>query len=615
MRRWLGVALAMLLVSGCAQPPVTVGSKQAVQDRIVAEMMARMIEEAGLPVKTRLGIGDSGETYEALRAGAIDVYPEYTGTARALVGLPHIGDQQAERAELDAIFGALGFRFLAPFGFESSFVVVTRRSVADSRGLSQLSDLGQVSRQLRLGVSRGFAERPADGLNAFINRFDLKFRDVEIVPERDRERLYEMLIEDRIDVAVGFSTDPQITDFGLVVLPDETGFFPVYEAVPLAAEASLAAHPGLADALAPLAGVLTADKLRDLVREVQIGGAAPKAVAIRALADAGLVEAVFETPQIPLAIAVNAAELGGSAANTALRAVRMAMPGRAVATTPAADPIVEIIERKARLAVVPAAAHFRYDSGEVVRDERLEAIGVVGSSVVHAIARVDGPESLAEADVIATGPVGSPSHLIGQVLAQHAEREVRLRPLADGDLASAKAALDSGRADAAIVVATRGRGDLKAMFAETDGLRLIDSASWWRGAPRLALPFLRPATLSRQSYPELNTVVPVLAMQTVLTGPAPSETSALGQQGPSSFTTRIGPLTDAKVRAIDAALGPRPDVIANLRRARALSPEIQPQATARNPHPDQALLTLGIFGFIAFAGWLLVRRGPGDNDA
>ena len=80
-----------------------------------------------------------------------------------------------------------------------------------------------------------------------------------------------------------------------------------------------------------------------------------------------------------------------------------------------------------------------------------------------------------------------------------------------------------------------------------------------------------------------------------------------GRQGPISFDDRLEPLADTTLRAIDAALGARPDVGANLRAAPALSPAPPEAPSARNPRPDQALLTAGIFAYLAIAGWLPLR--------
>ncbi len=609
--RGLVVLVAMLtLLAGCERTPVVVGSKDTVQDRILAEMMAGAIEAEGLRVELRTGLGDSADLFQALRAGDVDLYPEYSGTALALLGSPPADDRTAVFSRLEGPFAALGLEFLKPLGFESRYTLVTRRGLAQAEGIATIRDLARRSEKLRLGVSRAYAERPQDGLSAFLERFGLDFRDVVIVPEHRRTDLYGRLVEERVDVVIGFSTDPQIADFGLVAVGVDQPFFPAYDAAPLTTTAALERHPQLGPALDRLAGQLDAAGLRDLVRQVQVGGRTPRAVARIALARIGLLDQPDSLPDLPLTIAIEPREIGSRTANRTLNAVRTAMPGRAVSLAPDTTPLGAVASGKSRLAVVPGAAHFRLTADGVVRDESVEAIGAVGPSLLYAIAGTDGPSRLGRASRVATGPVGSPGHLIASVLARHGTAEIALVPQSGSGAAVIGDAIGRGEAEAGLVIATRQRSDVVELLVSRPELRLVDADKWWQGPVRLALPFLGEATLRPDRHPGLERTVSVLSMQTVLTGPAPAEDEVLGRQGPVSFRTEPAPLTDATVRAIDAALGTRPDVDASLRAAAALSPGPAPQSSARNPRPDQAVLSAAIFAYLAFAGWLLVRRRP-----
>ena len=601
--------VAVLALSGCARAPVVVGSKDTIQDRILAEMMALTLEARGIAVDRRIGLGDSSDLFQALQVGGVDVYPEYSGTALAMLDAPPESDPDAVRQRLAAPFAALGLEFLPPFGFESRFVPVTRRSLARSLQLAGVTDLAPVADELRLGVSRDFAERPRDGLSGFLARFGLDFRDVVVVQEEQRENLYQQLVDERIDVMIGFSTDPQIVDFGFVPLKTDRPFFPAYEAAPLTSTAALARTPALSEALEPLFGVIDAPMLREMVRQVQVTGRTPRAVAAIVLSRLGIVETSTATPpEIPLAIAIESHELGSSPANRTLAAVRMAMPGRAVALTPGPRPLEALALGEARMAVVPAAAHFVLTPDGAVRDESVEAIGVVGRSVLYAIAADEGPARLGGARIVATGPEGSPSHLIASVVARHADTEIRLAPQEAGDAATIGAAIGRDAADAGVLIASRQRADVLDLLREQPDLRLVDASAWWQGTARLALPFLQEAVLRPETHPHLDGAVSVLSMQTVITGAAAPEATTLGRQGPISYDTRVQSLSDTTVRAIDRALAIHPQVGASLRTAPALAPRPPNTPTARNPRPDHALLTVGIFAYLAVAGWLLVRR-------
>ncbi|MFO7759722.1 MAG: glycine betaine ABC transporter substrate-binding protein [Roseovarius sp.] len=601
--------LAALALSGCARTPVIVGSKDTVQDRILAEMMALTLEARGIDVERRIGLGDSSDVFQALQVGGVDIYPEYSGTALAMLDAPPESDPDVVRERLAAPFGALGLEFLPPFGFESHFVPVTRRSLARGRQLAGVTDLAPIAGELRLGVSQSFAERPRDGLSGFLARFDLDFGDVVVVQQEQRESLYQQLVDERIDVMIGFSTDPQIVDFGLVPLKMDRAFFPAYEAAPLTSTAALERTPALSEALEPLVGAIDAPMLREMVRQVQVAGRTPRAVAAIALSRLGIAEGGAATPpEIPLAVAIESHELGSSPANRSLAAVRTAMPGRAVALTPSPRPLEALARGEARMAVVPAAAHFRLTPDGAVRDEGVEAVAVVGRSVLYAIAADEGPARLGGARIVATGPEGSPSHLIASVVARHADTDITLAPQEAGDAATIGAAIGSGAADAGLVIASRQRGDVVGLLREQPDLRLVDASAWWHGTARLALPFLREAVLRPESHSNLDRTVSVLSMQTVITGAASPEATTLGRQGPISYDTRVQSLSDTTVRAIDRALGIHPHVGASLRTAPALTSKPPATPTAHNPRPDHALLTLGIFAYLAVAGWLLVRH-------
>ena len=608
------IAAVALVLAGCGEPPVIVGSKEPTQDRILAEMFALLLEDEGVPVERRIGLGDSAENFEALRRGAIHLYPEYTGTALGLIGAPPTRDRAAALATLRAAYGDLGLVFLEPLGFESNYIFVTRRALATAQDLERVSDLRRLARRLVLGVTSTFAERPADGLDATLDRYGLVFEDVVVSPGSERAPLYDALIAGELDVMVGFATDPEVADFDLARLEVDLAIFPAYEAVPLATAAVVEAEPRLAAALAPLVGRLDPVRVRRATRQVQIGGRSPRGAAAATLAELDLLERAIAEPELPLRIAASPPDIGSRAAIRVLRAVREAMPGRNVAYLESSLPLEEIPPRHARLAVEPAIAHFDVTEDGVVRDERFETVAAVGSSLIHAVARNDGPDRLSDASVIATGPEGSASHKLVSVLARHRSPPPELAPQADNAVATALAAVRDGVADAAVILAARDRPDVAPVRRDgTDELRLIDAIDWWEGPARLQLPFLRTATLARPEGAESDAPVRTVAMQTTLVGPSAPAVSVLGRQGPGAISTELHPLTDATVLAINQALGPHPDVGPHLRRAAALTPEIRPAPTATNPRPGDAALMIVIFGFLAFAGWLLVRPRPADD--
>ncbi|MGM0585994.1 MAG: hypothetical protein ACQEUZ_15215, partial [Pseudomonadota bacterium] len=254
----------------------------------------------------------------------------------------------------------------------------------------------------------------------------------------------------------------------------------------------------------------------------------------------------------------------------------------------------------------PAIAHYEISGRRATLRPGIEAVAVVGSVVAHAFAGPGGPESLAEAERIATGPEGSPSHALAVAAAAWGAAAPEIIPLADSSAATAAAAIEAGGADAALVLAEPGRADLRAALGGPR-MRVIDSASWWRGSARLALPFLRPARVPPGLYGKDEAGAPAVAMQLTLAGPAPPRLTAPARHGPSVYAADALPITDAVVRRLNAALGPGEAVGPHLRAAAVIAPGTPRERAEVNPNPDRAVLSVLIFGFLGWTAWLYAR--------
>ena len=303
MRRvtWAGVTLAMVgaLVVGDAHPlsaqqavdaprarSVVVASKPFAESFVLAELFAVLLEARGVPVERRPGLGATEIAFQALRSGAIDVYPEYTGTGLlALMGETPSGDagavfQRVSRAFLDRG----GLRWLPPLGFENTYAVAVRRATADSLGLSTLTDLAREGGTLVGGFSPDFIGRE-DGLPGLEATYGLALAEVRPLLQAVK---YSALAEGAVDVIDGYSTDGAIVRFDLVVLRDDRAFFPPYEAAALVSSRLTADVPGAVSALTELSGRLDEATMRAANERVEVEGADPAAVARELLVELGL---------------------------------------------------------------------------------------------------------------------------------------------------------------------------------------------------------------------------------------------------------------------------------------------------------------------------------------
>jgi osmoprotectant transport system permease protein len=282
------VALAVLAAAQGAPRPVVVASKPFGESYLLAEIFAQLLEARGIGVARRPGLGATEIAFAALRTGAIDVYPEYTGTGLvAILREPASGDARAVFARVATVFGERwGMRWLPPLGFENTYAIAVRRETARRYGLATIGDLARVDAELRAGFTPDFVGRP-DGLPGLAAAYGLRFRAVRsLVPAVK----YQALAAGEVDVIDGYSTDGLIARYDLVVLRDDRRFFPAYEAAALVGPALVRRNPAAVAALTELSGRIDVDVMRGWNRRVEVANEPVEVVARSALAELGLVQ-------------------------------------------------------------------------------------------------------------------------------------------------------------------------------------------------------------------------------------------------------------------------------------------------------------------------------------
>jgi osmoprotectant transport system substrate-binding protein/osmoprotectant transport system permease protein len=226
------LALAFALggtASAAAGPPLLrVGSKKFTESVILGELVAQLAAGAGAGVRVehRRELGGTRVLWDALLAGEIDVYPEYTGTIteELLRGVPP-GTTPDDEALRRALL-ARGVRMGRPLGFDDTYAIGVRRDVAAKLGLTKLSDLARHP-GLRVGLSHEFLDRQ-DGWPALRARYGL---DALRVRGLDHDVAYRGVASGDLDATDLYSTDAEIAALGLRVLADDRGAFPSYRAV------------------------------------------------------------------------------------------------------------------------------------------------------------------------------------------------------------------------------------------------------------------------------------------------------------------------------------------------------------------------------------------------
>ena len=209
------IALALLI----ALAPVRVGSKQFTESVLLGELARQTLAESGVPAVHRRELGGTRVLWEALLAGQIDVYPEYTGTLVQEILSGGAGP-------LDEALRARGVQAGAPLGFEDTYAIGVRRDAALRLGLHTLSDLSRHP-ELRYGLSNEFLRR-ADGWPRLREVYGLS---QEHVTGLQHDLAYRALQSGAIDATDLYSTDAEIRAFDLEVLRDDRRAFPEYRAI------------------------------------------------------------------------------------------------------------------------------------------------------------------------------------------------------------------------------------------------------------------------------------------------------------------------------------------------------------------------------------------------
>ena len=224
----LGALLVSASVAGAAPDGVIrVGSKSFTESYILAEVMAQLVEQVGeARVERRVGLGGTGVTYRALESGAIDLYPEYTGTlSRVILKASALETVAAIRARLEG----RGLTISGALGFANTYALAVRADRAEALGLKRIGDLARHP-ELRAAFSSGFLERE-DGWPGLRVRYGLTLQRVTVM---EHALTYRAIASGDADVMDVFSTDGQLERLRLRLLEDDRRFFPDYSAVLLA---------------------------------------------------------------------------------------------------------------------------------------------------------------------------------------------------------------------------------------------------------------------------------------------------------------------------------------------------------------------------------------------
>ena len=264
----VAVASVALLAPGLsrAAESVVIGGKIFTESYILGEIAAQSIEsQSKVPVERKLGMGNTGILFEALKSGAIDVYPDYTGTlAEAILKQPQLKSVE----EIGRAMGSLGLEISGPLGFNDTYAIAVTDSFAKQHQLHTIGDLARVQSTVRAAFSYEFMDRK-DGYPGMVASYRLNL-DSNNVKRMEHNLSFQAIAEGAVDVMDVYSTDAKIKRFKLQLLEDDRHYFPVYQAVWVARKAFVERFPQEWQILRKVEGTISEEAMRNMNAQVEI---------------------------------------------------------------------------------------------------------------------------------------------------------------------------------------------------------------------------------------------------------------------------------------------------------------------------------------------------------
>ncbi|SMQ85463.1 osmoprotectant transport system substrate-binding protein [Devosia lucknowensis] len=285
----LGAFAALALMSTAASAQVVVSSKIDTEGGVLGNIIKQVLEDNDIAVEDRIQLGATPIMREAILAGEIDIYPEYTGNGAFFFDRAEepiwndAAEAYAEVAKLD--FETNKIVWLTASPANNTWAVALRSDVAEANGLSTFTQFGEWvagGGEVKLAASSEFVNSPA-ALPKFqdVYGFTLTPEQLVVLSGGDTAATIAAAAQQTngVNAAMVYGTDGGISASGLVVLEDDQGVQPVYQPAPIIREEVLTEYPQIEELLKPVFEALSLEVLQDLNGRVQLGGEPAAAVA------------------------------------------------------------------------------------------------------------------------------------------------------------------------------------------------------------------------------------------------------------------------------------------------------------------------------------------------
>ena len=256
--------------------PISVGAKGFTEQYVLAELLTQWIEqETDQPTAQRQSLG-SIVAFDALAAGDVDVYVDYSGTVWAnVMGQTGTGSRAEVRSAVAQYLDEThGIQIAATLGFENAYSLAMRDEDADRLGIARISDLPPLGLTLSMGGDLEFFSRPE--WTAIEEVYGLRLAEERTM---DAGLMYQAAAEGAVDLISAYTTDGRITAYDLRVLDDDRGAIPPYDALVMVSGRLVEERPDVVEALGRLDGRIDVEAMRQMNLAVDEGGENPASVA------------------------------------------------------------------------------------------------------------------------------------------------------------------------------------------------------------------------------------------------------------------------------------------------------------------------------------------------
>lgn len=270
---------------------LAVGSKEFTESILLGYITAVALEDAGAEVTDKTGISGSATVRQALEAGEIDMYWDYTGTGwvNILGNTTENVPDDLYQAVKEADAKKNNIVWLEPAPFENTYRIAVTEEFGQQNSLKNMSDAAEF---IRNNPNEGAVCAAAE----FINRDDglpglEKFYNFEFseIVELDLNLIYTQIGKE-CNFGEVFSTDARIVSNELRVLDDNKGFFIEYQGALTLRQETLKEYPKIEEIMAPISAALTDEVITELNGKVDLEGQQPRDVAEEWLASEGFIE-------------------------------------------------------------------------------------------------------------------------------------------------------------------------------------------------------------------------------------------------------------------------------------------------------------------------------------